>query len=230
MIGNIAGMRISGAVSGPPASSRSTLDVGVLAQPPGEHAPGRTGSDDHVVSHSPPILPRGAGRVDRIRSPRRGEQRPCRALLDDVGPGGDPRGPRMEPLRPRRPLRSTPSASDSRASGSGTPTCSTSSRRGRSPTSRPLLDDHGLEHLELEFCWEWFLDPGRRAPRARPSRSGSCCSRRRPRSMRITSRWATSPARRASSPLVTERFGELCARRRAAARRHGWSTSSCRRT
>lgn len=23
-----------------------------------------------------------------------------------------------------------------------------------------LLDDHGLEHLELEFLWEWFLDPG----------------------------------------------------------------------
>ena len=24
---------------------------------------------------------------------------------------------------------------------------------------KQLLDDHGLEHLELEFLWEWFLDP-----------------------------------------------------------------------
>ncbi|HEY7398604.1 MAG TPA: sugar phosphate isomerase/epimerase [Gaiellaceae bacterium] len=27
------------------------------------------------------------------------------------------------------------------------------------PEVRTLLDDHGLGHLELEFLWEWFLDP-----------------------------------------------------------------------
>src|SRR4029078_1492354 len=25
---------------------------------------------------------------------------------------------------------------------------------------KALLDDHGLEYLELEFFWEWMLDPG----------------------------------------------------------------------
>jgi sugar phosphate isomerase/epimerase len=27
------------------------------------------------------------------------------------------------------------------------------------PEVRKLFDDHGLSHLELEFLWEWFLDP-----------------------------------------------------------------------
>ena len=43
-------MWISGAVSGPPASSSSDLDVGILAQPRREHAARRAGTDDHVVS------------------------------------------------------------------------------------------------------------------------------------------------------------------------------------
>src|SRR4051812_40215624 len=28
------------------------------------------------------------------------------------------------------------------------------------PEVKTLFDDNGLEHLELEFLWEWFLDPG----------------------------------------------------------------------
>ena len=31
---------------------------------------------------------------------------------------------------------------------------------------KTLLDDHGLEYLELEFLWEWFLDPGDERRRA----------------------------------------------------------------
>src|SRR5262249_5697132 len=27
------------------------------------------------------------------------------------------------------------------------------------PEVRALLDEYGLRHLELEFLWEWFLDP-----------------------------------------------------------------------
>ena len=64
--------------------------------------------------------------------------------------------------------------------------------------SKTLLDDHGLEHLELEFLWEWFLDPAdeRGAP---PSAScASSSSRRPPRSTPTTSRSGTSRARRAS--------------------------------
>ena len=61
------------------------------------------------------------------------------------------------------------------------PTSSTCSRptarrdgEGSSPTT-------GSTHLELEFLMDWFLDPGRRAPRrVRPRRAG-CSSRRPPR-------------------------------------------------
>jgi sugar phosphate isomerase/epimerase len=35
---------------------------------------------------------------------------------------------------------------------------------------RQLLDDHGLEHLELEFLGDWFLDPGDERRRASDAR------------------------------------------------------------
>ena len=55
------------------------------------------------------------------------------------------------------------------------------------------LDDNGLRCYELEFIWDWFVDDDDRA--RRPTASARCCSRRPPRSTRITSRPATSPAR-----------------------------------
>ena len=47
---------------------------------------------------------------------------------------------------------------------------------------KQLLDEHGLEHLELEFLGDWFLDPDDERRRASDERRASCCSRRRPSS------------------------------------------------
>ena len=66
----------------------------------------------------------------------RGGRPAARAVLDDLRPCRAALRPRMEPLRPRGSLRSRPRASASAGSGSGTPISRTSSRRGRSRTSR----------------------------------------------------------------------------------------------
>ena len=129
-----------------------------------------------------------------------------------------------------RPLRAGGQRSASRGSASGTPTSSTCSRRARSREMKAILDDHGLTHLELEFLMRLVPRSRRRAPRrVRPARA-RCCSRPPPCSAPTTSRSATSPARRASSSRLTERFAELCA---DAAEHHATRrspTSSCRST
>ena len=76
---------------------------------------------------------------------------------------------------------------------------------------RALLDEHGLDQLELEFLGDWFLDPERRAPAAPPTRDVRCCSERRPSCPPTTSRSATSWARSASCRGSWRGFAELCA-------------------
>ncbi len=87
------------------------------------------------------------------------------------------------------------------------------------PEIKALLDAHGLEYLELEFIWEWFLPPDDERRRARRADASGCSTRRRPRSARTTSRSGTSRARRASCPASIEAYAELCAEAAAAARR-----------
>ncbi len=81
---------------------------------------------------------------------------------------------------------------------------------------KTLLDDHGLEHLELEFVWEWMLDPGdERRKAAEPIwellfEAAAALDAHHVKVGNI-------PGTPCELPRLTERYAELCAR---AAERH----------
>lgn len=75
---------------------------------------------------------------------------------------------------------------------------------------RTILDDGGMVHVELEFLWDWFLDPGtderRRSDRLRRTMldaAGVLGARH----VKV----GNFAGRRVPVPLLTERFAELCA-------------------
>jgi sugar phosphate isomerase/epimerase len=82
---------------------------------------------------------------------------------------------------------------------------------------KTLLDDHGLEHLELECLLDWFLDPTderRRAADATRELLFEAAAVLDPHHIKV----ANIFSRLCELPLLTERYGELCAE---AAERHG---------
>jgi sugar phosphate isomerase/epimerase len=82
---------------------------------------------------------------------------------------------------------------------------------------KTLLDDHGLEHLELECLLDWFLDPTdqrRRAADATREVLFEAAAVLDPHHIKV----ANIFSRLCELPLLTERYGELCAE---AAERHG---------
>jgi sugar phosphate isomerase/epimerase len=82
---------------------------------------------------------------------------------------------------------------------------------------KQLLDDHGLEHLELECLLDWFLDPSdenRRAADATRELLFEAAAVLDAHHIKV----ANIFSRPCELPLLTERYGELCA---AAADRHG---------
>jgi len=75
---------------------------------------------------------------------------------------------------------------------------------------RTILDDGGMLHVELEFLWDWFLDPGsderRRSDRLRRTlleAAGVLAARH----LKV----GNFAGRQVPVGLLTERFGELCA-------------------
>ena len=208
-------------MSGPPASSSEHLDVGILAQPRREHAARRAGPDDHVVSRH---FGTTSGRSAKCSLTRMDVAQNCARvrLTRDVratcsGSTG------------RSPARSRCTSGASGASSTCADRCEHASRVGfqghRTLARRPRA------RARDTFAQRGQAAPRRQRPRvprarvpdglvprprrraARRVRHGSarCCSRRPPRSMRTTSRSATSRARRVSCPQLTERYGELCA-------------------
>ena len=76
---------------------------------------------------------------------------------------------------------------------------------------KALLDAHGLEHLELEFVWEWFLDPDddrRRAAEPIWELLFEAAASLDAHHIKV----GNIPGTPCELSLVTERFGELCAR------------------
>src|SRR5207247_4940264 len=82
---------------------------------------------------------------------------------------------------------------------------------------KTLLDDHGLDVLELEFFWEWMLDPGdERRTAAEPiwellHEAAAALGAHHVKVGNI-------PGTPCELPRLIERYGELCA---VAAERHG---------
>jgi sugar phosphate isomerase/epimerase len=81
---------------------------------------------------------------------------------------------------------------------------------------KALLDDHGLEYLELEFFWEWMLDPDderRRAAEPIWELLHEAAAALGAHHVKV----GTIPGTPCEIPKLTERYGELCAE---AAKRH----------
>jgi sugar phosphate isomerase/epimerase len=79
-----------------------------------------------------------------------------------------------------------------------------------------LFDDHGLEYLELEFLWEWFLDPGderRRASDERRKLLFEAAAALDAHHIKV----GNIPGTPCELARLTERYSELCA---DAARQH----------
>jgi sugar phosphate isomerase/epimerase len=75
---------------------------------------------------------------------------------------------------------------------------------------KTLLDDHGLEHLELECLLDWFLDPtdeSRRAADATRKLLFEAAAVLEPHHIKV----ANIFSRPCDLSLLTERYGELCA-------------------
>ena len=73
-----------------------------------------------------------------------------------------------------------------------------------------LLDDNGLEHLELEFLWEWFLDEDderRRESDARRRLLFDAAGALSAHHVKV----GNIPGTPCELPTLTERFAELCA-------------------
>ena len=76
---------------------------------------------------------------------------------------------------------------------------------------KALLDDHGLEYLELEFVWEWFLDPDderRRAAEPIWALLFEAAAALDAHHIKV----GNIPGTPCDIPTITERFAELCAR------------------
>jgi sugar phosphate isomerase/epimerase len=76
---------------------------------------------------------------------------------------------------------------------------------------KALLDGHGLEFLELEFVWEWFLDPGderRRAAEPIWELLFEAAAVLDAHHIKV----GNIPGTPCELPVLIERFGELCAR------------------
>ncbi len=81
---------------------------------------------------------------------------------------------------------------------------------------KQLLDDHGLVYLELEFIWEWFLDPDDQRRRdAEPTKRllFEAAAALGAHHIKV----GNIPGTPCEIPKLTERFGELC---EEAAREH----------
>ena len=75
---------------------------------------------------------------------------------------------------------------------------------------RQLLDDHGLRCLELEFLWEWFLDPADERRRA----ADSTCRLLFEAAAALGAhhiKVGNIPGTPCEFPRLTERYAELCA-------------------
>ncbi len=75
---------------------------------------------------------------------------------------------------------------------------------------KQLLDDHGLEHLELEFLWEWFLDPAderRRASDETRRLLFEAAAALDAHHVKV----GNIPGTPCELPQLTERYAELCA-------------------
>jgi sugar phosphate isomerase/epimerase len=82
---------------------------------------------------------------------------------------------------------------------------------------KQILDDNGLRHLELEFLWEWFLDPDderRRASDERRKLLFDAAAALGAHHIKV----GNIPGTPCEIPRLTERFAELCA---DAAQQHG---------
>src|SRR5581483_7560394 len=80
-----------------------------------------------------------------------------------------------------------------------------------------LLEDHGLEYLELEFVWEWFLDPGderRRAAEPTKRLLYEAAAALDAHHIKV----GNIPGTPCELPRLTEAYAELCAE---AAEQHG---------
>jgi sugar phosphate isomerase/epimerase len=85
---------------------------------------------------------------------------------------------------------------------------------------RTILDDSGMVHLELEFLWDWFLDPGTEERRLSDQRRRSLLGAAEVLGARHV-KVGNFAGRRVPVALLTERFAELCAE----AAEHGTSVA-----
>ena len=144
------------------------------------------------------------------------------------GPGGGARG-REWSLFDIADRCAQASAPGSRESASGTPTSQHILETRTLADVKALLDDHGLEHLELEFFWEWFLDPDdERRQAAEPIwelllEAAAALGAHHVKVGNIPG----TPCELAAADRALRRA--LRRRRRSGTTRR-WSTSSCRRT
>lgn len=85
---------------------------------------------------------------------------------------------------------------------------------------RTILDDGGMAHVELEFLWDWFLDPGTDERRRSDQRRRALLDAAGVLSARHV-KVGNFAGRQVPAGLLTERFAELCAE----AAEHGTSVA-----
>jgi sugar phosphate isomerase/epimerase len=85
---------------------------------------------------------------------------------------------------------------------------------------RTILDDGGIAHLELEFLWDWFLDPGSKERRRSDQRRRMLLDAAGVLGARHV-KVGNFAGRQVPVGLLTERFAELCAE----AAEHGTSVA-----
>jgi sugar phosphate isomerase/epimerase len=78
------------------------------------------------------------------------------------------------------------------------------------PELRTILDDGGIVHLELEFLWDWFLDPGTDERRRSDERRRVLLEAAAALGARYV-KVGNFAGRQVPIGLLTERFAELCA-------------------
>jgi sugar phosphate isomerase/epimerase len=88
------------------------------------------------------------------------------------------------------------------------------------PELRTILDDGGMVHVELEFLWDWFLDPGTDERRRSDQRRRALLDAAGVLGARHV-KVGNFAGRQVPVGLLTERFAELCAE----AAEHGTSVA-----
>jgi sugar phosphate isomerase/epimerase len=78
------------------------------------------------------------------------------------------------------------------------------------PDLRTILDDGGMSHVELEFLWDWFLDPGTDERRRSDQRRRALLDAAGVLGARHV-KVGNFAGRQVPVGLLTERFAELCA-------------------